>query len=54
MAKRNELRRLLGGLDPGNARGREDITFGDLIVLRSDRAFPAGAESFRVQRLFSY
>ena len=32
MAKRNELRSLLGGLDPGNARGRKDIAFGDLIA----------------------
>src|SRR5258708_67856 len=31
MAKRNELCSLLGGLDPGNTRGREDIAFGDLI-----------------------
>src|SRR5262249_52067026 len=31
MAKRNELRSLLGGLNSGNARGREDIALGDLI-----------------------
>jgi hypothetical protein len=31
MAKRNELRSLLGRLDPGNARRRKDIAFGNLI-----------------------
>ena len=31
MAKRNELRSLLGGLNPGNACGREHIALGDLI-----------------------
>src|SRR5215469_13724500 len=31
MAKRDELRSLLGGLNSGDARGREDIAFGDLI-----------------------
>ena len=31
MAKRNELRSLLGGLNSSDARGREHITFGDLI-----------------------
>jgi hypothetical protein len=31
MAKRDELRSLLGGLDSGNARGRKNIAFGDLI-----------------------
>src|SRR5262245_61680435 len=31
VAKRNQLRSFLGGLNPGNARGREDIAFGDLI-----------------------
>jgi hypothetical protein len=31
MAKRNELRSLLGGLDPGNAGGGEDIAFSNLI-----------------------
>jgi len=31
VTQRKEMRCLLGGLDPGNTRGREDIAFGDLI-----------------------
>jgi hypothetical protein len=31
MAKRDELRGLLGGLNSGNARRREYIAFSDLI-----------------------
>src|SRR5262249_31695555 len=40
MAKRNELRSLLGGLNSGNARGREDITFGDLVSRDQIERFP--------------
>jgi hypothetical protein len=40
MAKRNELSSLLGGLDPGNACGREDIAFGDLISCYQIERFP--------------
>ena len=40
MAKRNELRSLLCGLDPGNARGREDIAFDDLIACDQIERFP--------------
>src|SRR5262249_28661447 len=32
MAKRNELRSLFGGLNPGDACGREHIAFGDSIA----------------------
>jgi hypothetical protein len=41
MAKRNELRSLLGGLNSGNARGREHIAFGDLISCDQIERFPA-------------
>jgi len=40
MAKRNELRSLLGGLNSGDARGREDIAFGDLISCDKIERFP--------------
>src|SRR6478609_363403 len=40
MAKRNELRSLLGGLNSGNARGCEDIAFGDLIPCHQVERFP--------------
>ena len=40
MAKRNELRSLLGGLDPGNTRGRKDIAFGDLMACDQIQRFP--------------
>ena len=40
MAKRNELASLLGGLNPGNARGREHIAFGDLISRDQIERFP--------------
>ena len=40
MAKRNELRSLLGGLNSGNARGRENIAFGDLISCDQIERFP--------------
>ena len=40
MAKRNELRSLLGGLNSGHARGREYIAFGDLISLDQIERLP--------------
>ena len=40
MAKRNELRSLLGGLNSGNTRGRKDIAFGDLIACDQIERFP--------------
>jgi len=40
MAKRNELGSLLGCLNPGNARGCEDIAFGDLIFCDQVQRFP--------------
>ena len=40
MAKRNELGSLLGCLNSGNARGREDIAFGDLIFCDQFERFP--------------
>jgi hypothetical protein len=40
MAKRNELCSLLGGLNSGNARGRENIAFGDLIPCDQVERFP--------------
>jgi hypothetical protein len=53
MAKRNELGSLLGGLNPGNARGCEDDClwrFG-LWAMRFE-CFPLKAESYRAQRPF--
>src|SRR5215472_17818866 len=40
MAKRNELRSLLGGLNSTNACGREHIAFGDLISCDQIERFP--------------
>jgi len=40
MAKRHELRSLLGGLNSGNARGRENIAFGDLISCDQIKRLP--------------
>ena len=40
MAKRNELRSLLSCLNSGNARGRENIAFGDLISCDQIERFP--------------
>jgi hypothetical protein len=40
MAKRNELRSLLGGLNSGNARGRKYIAFSDLISCDQIERFP--------------
>jgi hypothetical protein len=40
MAKGNELRSLLGRLDPGNASCRKDIAFGDLIASDQIECFP--------------
>jgi hypothetical protein len=54
MAKRNELRSLLGGLNSGNARGREHIAFGDLISCDQIERFSLGAGFSLVQRLFVY
>jgi hypothetical protein len=40
MAKRNELRSLLGRLNSGNARGRKHIAFGDSISCDQIERFP--------------
>ena len=40
MAKRNELRSLLGGLNSGDSRGRKHIAFGDLISCDQIKRFP--------------
>src|SRR5262245_3742325 len=40
MAKRNELRSLLSGLNSSNARGRKHIAFGDLISCDQIERFP--------------
>src|SRR6516162_1197689 len=40
MAKRNELRSLLGGLNSRNARSRKHIAFGDLISCDQSKRFP--------------
>jgi len=43
MAKRNELRSLLGGLNSGNPCGRKHIAFGDLISCDQIERFPLEA-----------